>query len=352
MHDDRVPQTGDQGVAEIAAELAAVRRRLDSLEAENRRLRDAAVRPAPTGAPAPLSRRAALKGMAAGVAGAAGASALAGAPVAGAATGDAVLAGSVTTTENATIVKYDGPSRSSVVLLGSDYQGAGDPYASYPAALGGWAGGVTPGIASGVYGFANVADGQAIVALENSSGGTGRGLLALSNNGTALHAVNGDFFPSPPTTRAAVVAEGRSGAAVIASSTGSGTDAVRATNSGGGHAIRGFVGNAPASTGITASAVVGEAGGTARGVLGRSSAGTAVHGKSNSGIALAANSATGYGAALQGGRAPLRLTPSTKTGAPTSGAHNLGEFWVDSAGHLYYCTHAGTGTGATWKQLA
>lgn len=53
-------------------------------------------------------------------------------------------------------------------------------------------------------------------------------------------------------------------------------------------------------------------------------------------------STAGYGVVADGARAPLRLVPASSTGAPTSGAHQLGEIWVDSAGILYKCVTAGS----------
>ena len=40
---------------------------------------------------------------------------------------------------------------------------------------------------------------------------------------------------------------------------------------------------------------------------------------------------------LPGGLAPLRIEPSAAAGSPTTGAHQVGEFFVDSAGDLLFC---------------
>jgi len=60
----------------------------------------------------------------------------------------------------------------------------------------------------------------------------------------------------------------------------------------------------------------------------------------------------GYGLKASGGLAPLFLVGSGTPGAPTSGAHQVGELFVDSAGTLYYCVTAGTGTAAKWRQVS
>jgi hypothetical protein len=50
------------------------------------------------------------------------------------------------------------------------------------------------------------------------------------------------------------------------------------------------------------------------------------------------------GGDFQGTRAPIRLHPGTTVGAPpaTSGAHDVGELYVDSQGALWYCKASGT----------
>jgi hypothetical protein len=58
-------------------------------------------------------------------------------------------------------------------------------------------------------------------------------------------------------------------------------------------------------------------------------------------------SSSGYGLVSTGnGLAQLLLIPATGTGAPTTGAHLRGEFFVDSAGTLFQCVTAGT--PGTW----
>jgi hypothetical protein len=59
----------------------------------------------------------------------------------------------------------------------------------------------------------------------------------------------------------------------------------------------------------------------------------------------------GYGGQFASGFVPLRLVPATAgTGHPTGAQHNVGEFYVDSQGSLFYCK--ASGTPGTWVQLA
>jgi hypothetical protein len=57
----------------------------------------------------------------------------------------------------------------------------------------------------------------------------------------------------------------------------------------------------------------------------------------------------GLGLEGEGGRAQLRLVPASTAGAPTGGAHDRGEVFVDSAGTFYQCVAAGR--PGTWRKL-
>jgi hypothetical protein len=92
--------------------------------------------------------------------------------------------------------------------------------------------------------------------------------------------------------------------------------------------------------------------GLAFGVSGEtvSADGFGVFGFSQVGNGVAGNSGAGYGGIFVGGRAPLRLVPATTgTGAPTTGSHQRGEFFVDSNGGLFYCQ--ADGTPGTWARV-
>jgi len=104
--------------------------------------------------------------------------------------------------------------------------------------------------------------------------------------------------------------------------------------------------------------VVGDGhGASTAGVLGRNAGGsgvrgegkTGVHGKATSGKGLFGESGSGYGGVLGGGKAQLRLLPRPTTGKPTTGAHQIGELYLDQVGSLFICTAAGT--PGTWKKV-
>lgn len=73
---------------------------------------------------------------------------------------------------------------------------------------------------------------------------------------------------------------------------------------------------------------------------------------SGSGAGITTGSDSGYGARFRGGHAPLWLVPASEVlvvAAPTTGAHEAGELFVDSGGDLYYCHESGT--PGSWIQL-
>lgn len=87
------------------------------------------------------------------------------------------------------------------------------------------------------------------------------------------------------------------------------------------------------------------------GVFGESATGFGVGGKSSSKYGVYGQASNGVGGAFEGGLAAIRLMPAASgTGAPTTGAHQVGELYADSTGALYYCTV--TGTPGTWLPVA
>jgi hypothetical protein len=84
----------------------------------------------------------------------------------------------------------------------------------------------------------------------------------------------------------------------------------------------------------------------------RTSYGVTGHADYVHGIGVRGMSKHGYGATLQGGRAPLRLLPAETLGAPgpASGRHEMGELFVDSQGNLFFCQV--TGSPGSWKKIA
>jgi hypothetical protein len=66
------------------------------------------------------------------------------------------------------------------------------------------------------------------------------------------------------------------------------------------------------------------------------------------GVAIGGSSTNGRGAVFQGGKAPLRLTPSANLTHPTTGA--AGDLFVDAGHRLWFCKQGGS--PAVWKQVA
>lgn len=108
------------------------------------------------------------------------------------------------------------------------------------------------------------------------------------------------------------------------------------------------------------SGVVGENTGTTEtsfdgrftGVTGRANmriGGIGVSGESAHGTGVSGSGGM-FGASLQGKQAPLRLVPSESSGPPASGAHLMGELYVDSVGDLFFCKVGGS--PGKWAKLA
>jgi hypothetical protein len=255
-----------------------------------------------------MSRRGMLATAAGMAAAAAGGSILAEglADPAAAATGALLGLGVANDAESPTTVSYDGTTgglSGGVMFLANDTPDAATE-ASYPAALGGWAGapGSPAGVANGIYGFTDNGAGNAVVAINGASTGSGSGVLAMSDNAsTEATAVLGIITSNDP---------------------GSLSAALRGQNNGLGGAGIG---------------VWGSQAGSGWGVYGTSAAGVGVYG-------------TGaYGVAAEGSLAPLLLYPGIAAGPPTTGTHLAGELFVDSNGRLYYCLEGGT--PGTWVKM-
>jgi hypothetical protein len=114
----------------------------------------------------------------------------------------------------------------------------------------------------------------------------------------------------------------------------------------------GVVGRGGLSTGIG----VWGSGGSAHGPTATPPPGNAIGvfgaaGSGDSDGVYGVGSGHGYGGQFASGFAPMRLVPaSTGTGHPTGAPHNVGEFYVDSHGSLFYCRRSGT--PGTWVKLA
>jgi hypothetical protein len=103
------------------------------------------------------------------------------------------------------------------------------------------------------------------------------------------------------------------------------------------------------ATGLTSAAV------EALSVVAQGVNGIGVNGECHNGAGAAGvvgYSQTGYGlyGTAVAGLAPLRLQPNSSAGAPTTGTHQLGELYVDTAGKLFLCV--AVGTPGTWVKLS
>jgi hypothetical protein len=102
------------------------------------------------------------------------------------------------------------------------------------------------------------------------------------------------------------------------------------------------------NTGTSGIGTVGIGKGDDTGVLGRNRTGQGLRGEGKYGV-VAVGDSTGYGGRFEGGKAQLKLKPAASAGKPTTGTHEKGEIYMDSAGALFVCT--GGGTPGTWKKV-
>jgi hypothetical protein len=214
----------------------------------------------------------------------------------------------------------------------------------------------------GVYGVHNETFGGAAILAKTPLAGTA--LIALANQGKGVvgnsvfdngiygtsqnnHAIRGEIGSTSTftaVTGSASHKDSRSIQGVNVEGTG-----VFGTSTGG----KGVVGASQTSNGVDGQSV------KAAGVSGSSLEGAGVIGKSTNSDGIRANSgndnglsSTGgrYGASLGGKLAPLFLQPAITQGAPTTGEHRQGEFFVDKDGKLFFCV--ANGTPGTWRLLA
>lgn len=114
------------------------------------------------------------------------------------------------------------------------------------------------------------------------------------------------------------------------------------------------------ASGANGAGVFGVGGGVGSfGVSGVTDFGTGVSGVSRPlgggggggvGVSGQASGATGIGGYFTGGRAPLSLGLAGSVGAPSRGAHDAGDIYLDSAAAMWLCV--ASGTPGTWVQLA
>jgi hypothetical protein len=113
--------------------------------------------------------------------------------------------------------------------------------------------------------------------------------------------------------------------------------------SGGSDKGAGVDGRSTSGHGITGASTSGA------GAYGFSTSGPGVSGGSENGPGVSGRSTTGRGGVFFGGAAQIRLTPAGTKGKPTSGAHQIGDLFLDKAAALFICTKSGT--PGTWVKV-
>ena len=125
------------------------------------------------------------------------------------------------------------------------------------------------------------------------------------------------------------------------------------TSNPGGAGVTGQARSASGGAGVSGYSAAGQGtvGSTTMGlgVLGRAGSIALRAPKATAGVYGLADGEVGIGGVFEGTRAPLRLIPSAIAGAPSTGAHEVGELFVDSTGRLYFCR--ASGTPGTWIAL-
>jgi len=165
----------------------------------------------------------------------------------------------------------------------------------------------------------------------------------LGRNGADGHGVRGEgeigVFGISSTPGFAAVAgmnTGAGGFGVVGDATGPDTAGVLGRNSTG-HGVRGEGGPGVVGICTQTGAEAGEPSGGFAGVRGRSTSGPGVFGVGN------------YGGQFKGASAQLSLVPGTQAGRPTTGHHNIGEIYMDSAATLFVCV--ASGDPGTWVKV-
>jgi hypothetical protein len=194
------------------------------------------------------------------------------------------------------------------------------------------------GSGDGVIGIAHKVDKSGVFGSNDQGPGvfgnsrSGTGVNGQSDTGTGVfgHSNTGSGVAGASTANAGVQGTSQTNDGVVGTTTEFGKSGVFGTNHG----------SVPATILAHVFGVTGRA---------DSPAGFGVSGDSAEGTGILGNGGH-YGGLFEGGKAPMRLVPSSTTGAPPSGIHERGEFFVDSEGSLFYCKT--NGTPGTWVALA
>jgi hypothetical protein len=137
-------------------------------------------------------------------------------------------------------------------------------------------------------------------------------------------------------------------------STSASTPGVTGENTFGGIGVygKGLYGIQGESNGATGQGVHGINSTAGDGILGDSQGGAAIHGRSFGPTGVGVHGEhfdSGYGGQFKGGRAQLRLVPSSRTGRP-GGSHSKGELYMDSNAALFVCVKGGT--PGRWRKIS
>jgi hypothetical protein len=333
-----------------------------------------------------VSRRMMGKALGAAAAGVVGAVALtdATASPAAATDGNALTAGHITSAESATTVAFDGTNPGVVFLAHDTDLFASD--AGHTAALGGWA---SHGhVASGVYGYTEVNNGDGVVGVVASSK-TGNGVHAIANGagtfalradngaGTAILATSPGTAPGATTLQAVITSASPGGlsTAILGQNDGHGANGMGIWGIHGGQGWGvygeatngiGVVGNG--NTGIGVQGRGDEIGvdGSGGGIGVRATGTTAVQatgqnvGVLGNGVNIGLFGAStkigvkglgsggGRGGVFAGTAAQVQFAPGAKATHPRNGKR--GDLYADSTGRLWFCKK--TGNPALWHQIA
>jgi hypothetical protein len=190
----------------------------------------------------------------------------------------------------------------------------------------------------GVYGYAST---SATGVYGQSTSGTG--VSGISTTGTAMRgsSTSGYGVHATSNSAAGVYANSVNSTGVVGTSTsGVGVSGSSSTNAG-----------VYAQTNSTTTAAVYAYGTAANGkaVWGYAPTGTAIEGQTDSGTGVWGYGGSGLGGQFSGGRAPLSLVPGGAPGAPASGAHVIGDIYLDSLATVWVCI--GSGTPGIWVRL-
>jgi hypothetical protein len=308
---------------------------------------------------------------------------------AAAATGDAITAGHITSAENATTVAFDGTNPGVVFLAHDTDLFASD--AGHTAALGGWAG--NGHVASGVYGFTSVSNGDGVVGVIASPATTGNGVHAIANlnstvalraengPGTAILATSTGTAPGATTVRAVITSASPGGlsAAIVGQNNGTGANGMGIWGIHGGQGW-GVYGEATSGIGVVGRGGSGHGGtgvqgigdeigvdGTSAGIGVRAAGMTAVQANGQNvgvlgdgvniglfgastkiGVRGNGSGGGGRGGVFSGVAAQVHLAPGAGATHPKSGKR--GDLYADKNGRLWFCKK--TGNPALWHQIA